>query len=119
MSVRPHLDHDVVAGSRFLCFIHPTLHHIVAHFHHVLNTHTHKQKGLYYTADIQIHSYATLKRSFWIYNENVNLCHLFTSEETRAELDTLGTLSTIACFMYLSMACSMVVCGGGREHLDF
>lgn len=36
--------------------------------------------------------------------------HLFTSEETKAELDTLGTLSTMACFMYLSMACSIVVC---------
>lgn len=41
----------------------------------------------------------------------MKLCSLFTSEETKAELDTLGTLSTIACFMYLSMACSMVVCG--------
>ncbi len=41
----------------------------------------------------------------------MKLCHFLTSEETRAELDTLGTLSTIACFMYLSMACSMVVCG--------
>lgn len=35
---------------------------------------------------------------------------IFTREETRAELETLGTLSTIACFMYLSMACNMVVC---------
>lgn len=32
-----------------------------------------------------------------------------TSEETRAELETLGTLSTMACFMYRSIACSMVV----------
>lgn len=32
-----------------------------------------------------------------------------TREETSAELDTLGTLSTMACFMYRSMACSMVV----------
>lgn len=45
----------------------------------------------------------------------MKLCHFLTSEETRAELDTLGTLSTIACFMYLSMACSMVVCGRDRE----
>lgn len=35
---------------------------------------------------------------------------VFTREETRAELETLGTLSTMACFMYLSMACNMVVC---------
>lgn len=34
-----HLDHDVVTGSRLLGFIHPTLHHVVAHLHHVLNTH--------------------------------------------------------------------------------
>lgn len=40
-----HLDHDVVTGGSLLGFIHPTLHHIVAHLHHVLNTH--KQKGLY------------------------------------------------------------------------
>lgn len=33
---------------------------------------------------------------------------LLTKEDTSAELDTLGTLSTIACFMYLSMACSIV-----------
>lgn len=35
-----HLDHDVVTGGSFLGFIHPTLHHIVAHLHHVLNTQT-------------------------------------------------------------------------------
>lgn len=40
---------------------------------------------------------------------------IHTSEETKAELDTLGTLSTIACFMYLSIACSMVVCGKDRK----
>ena len=28
-----------------------------------------------------------------------------TSEETRAALDTAGFLSTIACFMYLSIDC--------------
>lgn len=39
-----------------------------------------------------------------------NSGHVFTREETRAELETLGTLSTIACFMYRSMACNMVVC---------
>lgn len=33
---------------------------------------------------------------------------LLTREDTRAELDTLGTLSTMACFMYLSMAWSIV-----------
>lgn len=52
-----------------------------------------------------------IKISFLIYKLNMKLCSLFTSEETKAELDTLGTLSTMACFMYLSMACSMVVCG--------
>ena len=33
-----YLDHDVVTRSSFLSFIHPTLHHIIAHLHHVLNT---------------------------------------------------------------------------------
>lgn len=42
---------------------------------------------------------------------------VFTREETRAELETLGTLSTIACFMYLSMACNMVVCVGEKRLL--
>lgn len=42
---------------------------------------------------------------------------IHTSEETKAELDTLGTLSTIACFMYLSIACSIVVCGGRPKNL--
>lgn len=33
-----YLDHDVVTRSSLLSFIHPTLHHIIAHLHHVLNT---------------------------------------------------------------------------------
>lgn len=33
---------------------------------------------------------------------------LLTREDTSAELDTLGTLSTMACFMYRSMACNIV-----------
>lgn len=42
-----------------------------------------------------------------------------TKEDTSAELDTLGTLSTMACFMYLSMACNIVPCEKrGRKSID-
>lgn len=41
-----YLDHDVVTGGSFLGFIHPALHHIIAHLHHVLR----KQRGGHPTA---------------------------------------------------------------------
>lgn len=41
-----HLDHNIVTGSSLLRFIHPALHHIVAHLHHVLNTHKHTGTSL-------------------------------------------------------------------------
>lgn len=88
------LDHDVVAGSSFLSFVHPALDHVVAHLHHVL--HTQRDK----LVSRRLQSWDLLRQTQ----------HVVTSEETNAELETLGTLSTIACFMYLSMACSMVVC---------
>ena len=43
---------------------------------------------------------------------------LLTSEETRAALETAGFLSTMACFMYRSMACIMVVYRGGGGGMD-
>lgn len=44
---------------------------------------------------------------------------VLTKEDTSAELDTLGTLSTMACFMYLSMACNIVPCEKrGKESID-
>ena len=41
-----------------------------------------------------------------------------TRDDVRAALDTACTLSTIACFKYLSIACSIVDCNRIRIILD-
>lgn len=100
MKCYTNLHHDVITGRCFLSFINPTLYYIIAHLHHVLKgtkTHNHSEHELR-------HRNVTM-----LLQSTLNQEVVLTREETRAELDTLGTLSTMACFMYRSMACSMVV----------